>query len=155
MSNSFATPCTVLPASPVHGISQARILEWVAISFSRESSRLRDWTCICCISRQILYHRATSGDPYWIRVDLNPMTVVLIRKGTFWQRYTEEREPYEDKQILEWCNCKIQHKLWKVRDSWQQTEAPKRQERLSRAFRGSVVLSIHWFQSSRLQILRK
>ena len=39
MSNSFATPidCS-LPGSSVHGISQARILEWVAISFSRGSS---------------------------------------------------------------------------------------------------------------------
>ena len=32
-----------LPDSPVHGIFQARILEWVAISFSR-SSQPRDWT---------------------------------------------------------------------------------------------------------------
>ena len=31
-----------LPGSSVHGISQARILEWVAISFSRGSFRLRD-----------------------------------------------------------------------------------------------------------------
>ena len=31
-------------ASPVHGISEARILEWVAISSSRESSRPRDQT---------------------------------------------------------------------------------------------------------------
>ena len=30
------------PGSSVHGISQARILEWVAMSFSRGSSRLRD-----------------------------------------------------------------------------------------------------------------
>ena len=33
-----------LPGSSVHGIFQARILEWVAISFSRGSSRPRDWT---------------------------------------------------------------------------------------------------------------
>ena len=33
-----------LPGSSVHGIFQARILEWVAISFSRGSSRLRDRT---------------------------------------------------------------------------------------------------------------
>ena len=33
-----------LPGSSVHGIFQARILEWVAISFSRRSSRPRDWT---------------------------------------------------------------------------------------------------------------
>ena len=33
-----------LPGSSVHGISQARILEWVAISFSRGSSQPRDPT---------------------------------------------------------------------------------------------------------------
>ena len=32
------------PGSSVHGILQARILEWVAIPFSRESSPLRDQT---------------------------------------------------------------------------------------------------------------
>ena len=32
------------PGSSVYGVLQARILEWVAISFSRESSRPRDWT---------------------------------------------------------------------------------------------------------------
>ena len=50
------------PDSSVHGISQARILEWVAVSFSRGSSRLRDWTpvsCVSCIGRQILYYCAT------------------------------------------------------------------------------------------------
>ena len=38
------------PGSPVLGISQARILEWVAISFSRESSWPRDGTCISCLA---------------------------------------------------------------------------------------------------------
>ena len=44
-----------LPVSSVHGILQARILEWVAISFSRGSSSHRDWTHFSCIGRQILY----------------------------------------------------------------------------------------------------
>ena len=35
------------PGSSVHGISQARILQWVAISFSRGSSWLRDQTQFC------------------------------------------------------------------------------------------------------------
>ena len=35
-----------LPGSTIHGILQARILEWVAISFSRGSSRPRDWTWV-------------------------------------------------------------------------------------------------------------
>ena len=39
------------PGSSVHGISQARILEWVAISFSRGSSQPRDQTCVFCIGR--------------------------------------------------------------------------------------------------------
>ena len=40
----------------VHGIYQVRKLEWVAIPFSRESSQLRDQTCVFFFSRQILYH---------------------------------------------------------------------------------------------------
>ena len=38
-----------LPGSSVHGILQARILEWVAIPFSRGSSRPSDWTWVFCI----------------------------------------------------------------------------------------------------------
>ena len=37
------------PGSSIHGILQARVLEWVAISFSRGSSRPRDWTQVSCI----------------------------------------------------------------------------------------------------------
>ena len=39
-----------LPRSSLHGILQARVLEWIAISFSRGSSRPRDWTQASCIS---------------------------------------------------------------------------------------------------------
>ena len=53
------------PGSSVHGIFQARILEWVAISSSKGSSWLGDRTHISCIDRQILYHWATWEA--WIR----------------------------------------------------------------------------------------
>ena len=39
-----------LPGSFVHGIFQARVLEWVAISFSRGFSWLRDRTQVSCIA---------------------------------------------------------------------------------------------------------
>ena len=39
-----------LPGSSVHGILQVRILEWVAISLSRGSSRPRNWTWVSCIA---------------------------------------------------------------------------------------------------------
>ena len=48
-----------LPGSSVHGISQTRTLEWVAISFSRGSSWPRDQTHISCFGRRILYCWAT------------------------------------------------------------------------------------------------
>ena len=48
-----------LPEFSVHGILQARILEWIAISFFRGSPQPRDWTCVSCIGRRVLYHYAT------------------------------------------------------------------------------------------------
>ena len=39
------TDCS-LPGSSIHEIFQVRILEWVAISFSRRSSQPRDWTWV-------------------------------------------------------------------------------------------------------------
>ena len=53
------------PGSSAHGISQARILEWVAISYFRGSSPPRDWTHVSRIGRRILYHCATWETHNW------------------------------------------------------------------------------------------
>ena len=56
-----------LPGSSVHGILQARILEWVTIPFSRRSSWLRDWTwvsCGSCIAGRFLTTEPPSLVPY-------------------------------------------------------------------------------------------
>ena len=65
-AQSCMIPCDPMdcsiPRSSVHGIFQARILEWVAISYSRGSSWSRDQTHISwvsCIGRWILYYSAT------------------------------------------------------------------------------------------------
>ena len=53
----YPTDCSP-PGSSVHGIPQARILEWVAMPSSRESLQPRDQTCISYVSRvgrQVLY----------------------------------------------------------------------------------------------------
>ena len=47
------------PGSSVHGILQARILEWVAEPSSRQSSQLRDQdriSDVSCVGRHVLYH---------------------------------------------------------------------------------------------------
>ena len=51
-----------LPGSPVHGIFQARVLEWVAISFSRGSSQPRGRTHDSHIAGGFFISRAT-GKP--------------------------------------------------------------------------------------------
>ena len=59
VSQSCQTLCNPMdcspPGSPVHGLFQAGILEWVAISFSRGFSQSGDQTCVSCIDRQILW----------------------------------------------------------------------------------------------------
>ena len=57
------------PGSSVHGILQARILEWVAISFFRGSSQSRNWTQVSLHWRQILYHLSHQGSPSVNKVD--------------------------------------------------------------------------------------
>ena len=70
-AQSYLTLCNPMECSPpgsfVHGIFQARILEWVAISFSRGSSRPRDQTSTSCIARQLLYHWAICEAPRNLR----------------------------------------------------------------------------------------
>ena len=53
------------PGSSVHGILQARILEWNAIPFSRGSSQARDWTWISCIACRFFTDWAT-GKPFQV-----------------------------------------------------------------------------------------
>jgi len=54
---------TARPGSSVHGLLQARKLEWVAILFSRGSSQPRDQTWVSCIAGKFFTVWATSEDP--------------------------------------------------------------------------------------------
>ena len=51
-----------LPGSSIHGILQARVLEWVAISFSRRSSQPRDQTRVSRIAGRHFTIWATMED---------------------------------------------------------------------------------------------
>ena len=55
-----------LPGSSIHGIFQARILESVAMSFSRRSSQPRDWTRVCCIAGGFLVHQGSPRIVEWV-----------------------------------------------------------------------------------------
>ena len=80
----FVTPRTSsLPGSFLHGILQARVLEWVAISFSRGSPQPRDWTRVSHIPgrRFNLWATREAHDRGWY----------MLKK-----KYTEVGEELED-----------------------------------------------------------
>ena len=63
VTQSCPTLCDPMDCSPpgfsIHGILQERILEWIAIPFSRESSWPRDWTQVFCIASRFFAVWAT------------------------------------------------------------------------------------------------
>ena len=61
----FATHGLYLPGSSIHGIFQARLLQWVAISFSRGFSQPRDRTQVSCIAGRLFTIWATRGLLKW------------------------------------------------------------------------------------------
>ena len=67
VAQSYPTRCDPvdcsLPGSSVCGILQARILEWVAIPFSRGSSWPRDWTWVSCNAGSFITIWATRAPP--------------------------------------------------------------------------------------------
>ena len=76
------------PGSSVCGISQARKLERVAISYSRVPSQLRNQTHVSCVSftgRQILYHKHHLGR--WYQVEHVPNYIKKWLHYTAWWKF--------------------------------------------------------------------
>ena len=86
--------------------SPARILEWVAISYSRGSSWPRDGTCVSCIGRPILYH--------WARWEALHWTVKICYFLEYLQPSSASTWPFRDMSIgisslhwITWANTRI------------------------------------------------
>ena len=80
------------PGSSVHGIPQARILECVAISFSRGSSPPRDWTWVSCIAGRFFtaepWGKLIKDSYIWSRIDVQ--SCVSFRSTVLWFTYIEK-----------------------------------------------------------------
>ena len=81
-----------LPGSSILGISQARILEWVAISFSRGSSQARNWTQVSWIDRQILYHWPTREALKLILINLFILCIRNVFYMDLWKHFWENKD---------------------------------------------------------------
>ena len=86
------------PGSSVHGILQARILEWVAIPFSRESSQSRDWIQVSCIAGRFFYNLSHHGSP---QITLHPAyTVVTCLSWSNSIRSSKDNIPYNYYKVI-------------------------------------------------------
>ena len=94
--------------SSVHGILQAGILEWVAISFSRESSRCRDRTWVSCIAGRCftiwatreahLKSRVTTNQKHKVGSQEPKRTQAIIQKKTSKPQKENPKEKEKNKE---------------------------------------------------------
>ena len=117
------------PGSSVHGIFQAIVLEWIAISFSRGSSRPRDRTRVSCIvdrcftvwaTREVILYGCNSQHPqnndnsntkdHWSQIIITNM-VKMKQLEILWKLPKCDTETQSEQILLEkgyWQTCPIQ-----------------------------------------------
>ena len=93
-----------LSGSSIHGIFQARVLEWIAISFSRGSSRTQESNLGLLDCRQMLYRLSYQGNASW-RFPLLPSVHSSLRLASlpvmlFWYRFVYCVYFYSSSQIV-------------------------------------------------------
>ena len=146
------------PGSSVHGISQAKILQRVAISFSRGSSWPRDQTQvshISCTGRQVLYH-----PPHlWHHLvthfmNLNfmnlslPLLLLLSRFSRVWLRDPQDGSPpgsavpgILQARTLEWVAISFSS-AWKEKWKWSRSVCPTLSDPMDCSLPGSCIHGI-------------
>ena len=98
------TPWTVAYNFSLHGIFQARVLGWVAISFSRGSSWPRDWTQVFCLAGRRFTVWATRGVP------LKCNTLIQILTGS-WTKNKIIVLEVRDLELRCWQGCILSRSL--------------------------------------------
>ena len=123
VAQSYLTLCDPmdcsLPGSTIHGIFQARILEWVAIPFSRRSSQPRDWTQVSHIVGRRFTVWATR-DSVLKSKDITLLTQVHIVKAIVFSTghiQMWELDGKEGCMPSNWC-------FWTGEDSWESFGLP-------------------------------
>ena len=95
------------PGSSVHGIFQARILEWIVISFSRESCRHRNHTQVSCIDWAMTkWHIGVAHEVHQRH---------LYIQGKWWlivTPYKTEKEIFYSKELPDLCQKEKNWSLW-------------------------------------------
>ena len=98
----FATPWT-----PVHGILQARILDWVAVPFSRGSSEPRDRTHVFLIAGRF-FTRATRETPLIYKELLKIEEILWKNRERVWIDHRKKRKC----PLNTWKNAQLFIVIW-------------------------------------------
>ena len=129
-----SNPCDAMDCSPpgssVHGIFQAIILEWIAVSFSRGSSQPRNWTWISCIAGRFFTD--------WVMRE-NQKGVMPPRWGikpwfTMWQAgiltTILTRTAYSEKSTIQKDTCTpvFNAAVFTIAQTWKQPRCPSTDE---------------------------
>ena len=100
------------PGSSVHGLLQARILEWVAVPSPRGSSQLRDWIQVSHIAGRFFTVWATRGALKQIHVYKNhfkiSMKQIIYEENSLSKLFLEIQETQnETKYVRNWRGVKL------------------------------------------------
>ena len=136
-----------LPGSSVHGISQARILEWIAISFCRGLFQPGDQTHISCTGRWILLSLSHQGSPYWSMGAPNPVSWCWTGRPGMLQSMGSQRVRHDWASKLNWTEsgkttvpiktrkfryrCTSRENTWRFRQRWSDASTSKRMPRIA------------------------
>ena len=102
-----------LPNSSVHGILQARILQWVAISFPRGSSWPRNWTQVSCTAGRLWVWTNSVLEIVKDRGSWRTAVHGVPRSQTGLSDWTTTTN--EKAEAKEWCNLKSH--CWDTRET--------------------------------------
>ena len=135
IAQSYLPPCSPIDCSPpgssVHGILQARILEWVAMSFSRGSSWPRDWTQVSHITSRFFPVWATGEAPFL---------------GIY----------SKDKKTLIWkdtCSPMFIAAILKLAKVWEQPKCPSTDEWIKKMFFAYTLTHTHTYTHNGILLL--
>ena len=103
---SFVTLWTVAPDPYVHGIPQARILEWEAIPVSRGSSPFRDQTRVSCIACRFFTVWVTREAPNNTYIDLKYCLIFIPQNSL-----------HQSRELINFCFISHQ-KFYEISKKW-------------------------------------
>ena len=103
-----------LPGSSVHGIVQARILEWVAMPSSRESSQIRDWTRFLALQADSwLSHHGNPRIQAWVA-----LLTQELNRGLLHCRLILYQQSYQGICYLNYSYNECQITIWRDRQEY-------------------------------------